>query len=184
MAETGKTNTCHAERSEAPGHGDAPARPPALPNPAGAGHGIFRPATRRQRSRAWLTLGLIGGVFACAGLVAAGWVDFGRMVGPCGFQQRFGLPCITCGMTRAVILFVQGRFAAAFAMQPAAAFFCSAAVAAFFFALPTAVFGVYWVFLERLFREIRIWQWIAAAAVVLAAGWAVTLARAIAGRQP
>ncbi len=148
------------------------------------GRRLFRPATRRERSGAALTAGLIALFFACAAVIAAGWVDFGRMVGPCGFQQRFGLPCVTCWMTRSVIAFVQGRIWDAFYMQPAAALFCCVAVLAEFLALPIVIRGVYWCFLDRLFREIRVWHWIVAVVVVLAGGWAVTLARAIAAKQP
>lgn len=38
------------------------------------------------------------------------------------FQQQFGLPCPTCGATRAVVLTLHGEFASAFALFPAAPF--------------------------------------------------------------
>ena len=40
---------------------------------------------------------------------------------PCGFYQRTGYPCPTCGMTTAFALTVRGRIIQAFATQPAGA---------------------------------------------------------------
>lgn len=97
-------------------------------------------------------------------------------------KQRTGLPCPTCGMTTAVLAFARGRVLSAFYTQPAAAFLCSVLVAAAFLALLTSVFGVYCTALDRLFAEIKIRHLVAGLLVILAAGWAVTLARALAAR--
>jgi len=47
-------------------------------------------------------------------------------------------------------------------------------------ALFTAVFGVYFRFVKRFFAEVKIRHIIVALLVIIAAGWAVTLARALA----
>ena len=123
-------------------------------------------------------------VFLFAGLWLAQRVgfDFGLLFGPCGMKQRTGLPCPTCGMTTTVLAFARGDLLTAFYTQPAGAFLCSLLVAAAFFALLTAVFGVYFVSLDRLFAEIRVKHVVVGLLVVLAAGWAVTLARALASQ--
>lgn len=46
--------------------------------------------------------------------------DIGRLFTPCGFKVRHGLPCPTCGYTRALRALVSGHVAAAFSLQPAA----------------------------------------------------------------
>jgi glucan phosphoethanolaminetransferase (alkaline phosphatase superfamily) len=37
----------------------------------------------------------------------------------CWFQQRFGIPCPTCGMTRSVLLTLHGQFNEAVRLNPA-----------------------------------------------------------------
>lgn len=59
---------------------------------------------------------------------------------------------------------------------------CSLLVLAGFFALFQAVFGIYFWFLESLSRGVRVIYLIGAFVVVVLAGWAVTLARALAAR--
>jgi hypothetical protein len=49
-----------------------------------------------------------------------------------------------------------------------------------FFGFVTAVFGVYFSFLSRLFAEAKIKHIILALLIIAAAGWAVTMARALA----
>jgi hypothetical protein len=47
----------------------------------------------------------------------------------------------------------------------------------------TAVFGVYFHFIRRFFTEVKLRYIILALVIVIAAGWAVTLARAIAAKN-
>jgi hypothetical protein len=109
--------------------------------------------------------------------------DFGLLFNPCGFRQRTGWPCPACGMTTSVLAFARGQLLDAFYIQPAAAFLCSALVLTAFLAFLTAVVGVYfWVF-DRLLYETKVTYWIVGLLVVLAAGWAVTLARAFAAQS-
>lgn len=117
------------------------------------------------------------GLFALAGHYN---IDMGRWLGYCGFKQRYGLPCPTCGMTTATLAFAQGKIFEAFFIQPAGALLCSVLVVIAFLALVIAVFGVYFRFLERFFREVKVKYIILTLIVIIAAGWAVTLARALA----
>ena len=116
------------------------------------------------------------GLFAWAG---HNKTDMGRWLGYCGFKQKYGLPCPTCGATTAVLAFAQGRIFEAFYIQPAAGLLCCVLVAAAVLALLIAVFGVYFGFFGRFFAEVKVRYIILAVIVIIAAGWAVTLARAL-----
>ncbi len=70
-----------------------------------------------------------------------------------------------------------------FYIQPAAAFVCSILVLTAFLTLLTATLGVYFKFFDRLLHEMKVTYWIAVLLVILAAGWAVTLARAFAAQS-
>ncbi len=119
-------------------------------------------------------------LFALFGLMATGIIDPERLLDPCGFKQRYGLPCPTCGMTHSVLAFARGGVFESFYIQPAAALMCCIAIIAAFLALLIAVFGLYSRFLDSLFSEMKIRYVIVILIVVIAAGWAVTLARALA----
>ena len=113
--------------------------------------------------------------------VAAGYfeIDTGRWLGYCGFKQRTGLPCPTCWMTTATFAFAQGKILQAFYIQPACALLCSVMVIAALLAFFIAVFGIYFRFLNRFFAEVKVRHIIIAMIIIIASGWAVTLARAI-----
>ncbi len=102
---------------------------------------------------------------------------------PCGFRQKYNLPCPTCGMTTSVTAFAQGKILESFYIQPAAALLCCVLVVTAVLSLFIAVFGVYFSFLNRFFTEVKIRYIILALIVIIAAGWAVTLARALAANN-
>jgi len=83
-------------------------------------------------------------------------------------------------MTTAVLAFVRGKIFDAFLIQPAAALMCAVLGICGFLAFIAACFGVYFSFLTRFFEEVRIRHIVLAMIFVLAASWAVTLARAAA----
>jgi len=125
---------------------------------------------------------VILGFFVFCHLAGRGIIDIDRIVGPCGFKQRYGLPCPTCGMTSSALAFAQGKIIESFYYQPAGGLFCSALAVTAFLAFLVAVFGVYFRFLRRLFAEVTLVQVILAVITVILAGWAVTFARALAER--
>lgn len=139
---------------------------------------MFLRASARRRITAVLVFLAIAAVFLLAWLMGRYHITLYPF--PCGFKQRFGLPCPTCGMTTAVLSFAQGQIIRSFYIQPAAAFFCVLAIVTAFFALLTAFFGVYSPALERRLASLKLRYIVAALLLVLAAGWAVTLARALA----
>jgi hypothetical protein len=131
---------------------------------------------RRRLTAAGVFLALAGGG---AFLWVVGHYKITLYPFACGFKQRYGLPCPTCGFTTSAIAFAQGRIIDSFYTQPAAAVFCCIAVVIAIFALLQALFGVYSPVLESRLVSVKLRYVIAALVVVLAAGWGVTLTRAI-----
>ena len=141
---------------------------------------LFGYATNQQRIIAAVLFLGIAAIIGLSALAANHKIDISWWLRPCGFKQRFGLPCPTCGMTTSLLAFSQGKIIEAFYIQPAAGLLYSIAVVAAFFALFTAVFGVYFEFIRRFFAKVKIRYLIIALLVVIACGWAVTLSRALA----
>ena len=135
----------------------------------------------RQRLTAGLVFLVVVGLFGFFRLAANGKIDIGLLLGPCGFKQRYGLPCPTCGITTSAVAFAQGKIFESFYIQPAGALLCCVLAVSAFLALFTAVFGVYFSFIRRFFIEVKIKHIILALIIIVASGWAVTLARALAG---
>jgi len=142
----------------------------------------IRKASARQRTIAALVALSVFALFAGLWLLQRAGLDFGLVFGLCGMKQRTGLPCPTCGMTTCVLAFARGDLLTAFYVQPAGAFLCSLLVVAAFFAFLTSVLGVYSSAFDRLFAEIGIKYLIVGLLIILAAGWAVTMARAVAAQ--
>ena len=137
-------------------------------------------ASLHQRIWAGLVFLAAAALFGLFRLAANGKINIGLWLGPCGFKQKYALPCPTCGMTTSALAFAQGKILESFYIQPAAALLCSVLVVTAFLAFLIAVFGVYLRFLKRFFAEVKIKHMILALIIVIAAGWAVTLARALA----
>jgi len=139
-----------------------------------------RRATPRQRTIAALIFFAIAAGFTAVHLLAR--FNISPWPFPCGFKQRFNLPCPTCGMTTAILAFAQGKILHAFYTQPAAAFLCAALLVTALFAFIIAVFGVYFRFLDRLRDEFKLRYVVLALLIIVAAAWAVTLSRAFVQR--
>jgi hypothetical protein len=115
---------------------------------------IFCRTSPRQRLGAagvFLTMVAFFGFFALTGHYKITLWPF-----PCGFKQRYNLPCPTCGVTTSVKAFAQGKIFESFYIQPAAAFLCCVLVVSAIFSLFIAVSGRYFNFLNRVFVEIKI----------------------------
>jgi len=138
-------------------------------------------ASFRQRLGAggvFLALAAFFGLFALVGHYKIAPWPF-----PCGFRQKYNLPCPTCGVTTSVEAFAQGKILESFYIQPAAALLCCVLAVSAFLAFFIAVFGVYFSFLNRFFSEIKIKYVILALIIIIAVSWAVTLARALAANN-
>ncbi|MHC4618489.1 MAG: DUF2752 domain-containing protein [Planctomycetota bacterium] len=122
---------------------------------------------------------LLGVFFGLLWLAATERLDVGRWFGPCGFKQRYGLPCPTCGMTTSAIAFIRGEVVKSFYIQPTGGLTCCILAIAAFFAFLAAVFGIYFDVLKRFVSELKTRHVIVALLVIVGSGWAVTLARAL-----
>ena len=140
-------------------------------------------ASLRQRLTAGGVFLAAAALFGLLHLAATGRVDMSRRLGLCGFKQRYDLPCPTCSMTASALAFSQGKIFEAFYLQPTAALLCCVLAISAFLAFITAVFGLYFGFLSRFFNEVKIKYIILALIVIVAAGWVVTLARALAAKN-
>jgi len=142
---------------------------------------IFCRASFRQRFAAGLVFLGVAGFFGLLWL--AGHYKITLWPLPCGFRQKYDLPCPSCGMTTSVEAFAQGKIFESFYIQPAAALLCCLLAVSAFLAFLTAVFGVYFGFLNHFFTKVKIKYIILALLIIVAAGWAVTLSRALAAKK-
>jgi hypothetical protein len=139
-------------------------------------------ATVKQRVTAAVIFAILGLFFASFVVAAHSDVDMGDYLGRCGFRQMYGIPCPTCGYTTAILTFAQGKILDAFYIQPACALICSILVFIGVISLITAVFGINFRFVKSFFSEVKIRYIILALIIIIASGWGVTLARALAQR--
>jgi hypothetical protein len=143
---------------------------------------IFQQASFRQRVIAGIVFLGIVALFSVFRLAAKGKIDIGVLLLPCGFKQRYSLPCPTCGITTAILAFAEGRIFDSFYIQPAGALSCCMLAAAAILALGTVLFGRYLCFSKRFFAEVKVRYVIIGVLIIIACGWMVTLARALAAK--
>ena len=93
------------------------------------------------------------------------------------------MPCFACGMTTSAMAFVSGDILGAFYIQPAGAIICCGLVIIGVFALLIGLFGVNFPFLQRPLSPRSVRYLAISLLIILAAGWAVTIARAISEGQ-
>jgi hypothetical protein len=146
-----------------------------------SGSRLARRASARERRIAALIASGVAALFGVFWLLQRVGFNFDLVFGTCGWKQR-GFTCPTCGMTTCVLAFARGEVLTAFYVQPAGALLCSLLIVVAFFAFLTGALGVYFHFFSRLWAELRVRYMVAGLLVILAAGWAVTLARALAAQ--
>jgi len=144
---------------------------------------VIRRASHNQRIIAGVVCSAIIAGSVYVWLAAHSKIDISFWPLYCGFRQRYNLPCPTCGMTTATFAFARGEIFQAFYIQPAAALFCCLLVVSAILAFVTSVFGLRFRFVEQLFAEVRLRYIILVVVIIIAAAWAVTLARALAGNS-
>lgn len=141
----------------------------------------FRRGVSREGRIISLFIGVFGLILCIIGVLAAfGFIDIGMLTAPCGFRQRYGLPCPGCGMTTAAMEFFRGRVLRAFIIQPAGAIICGSIVAVTVFALLRGVLGLNSCFVDYLISRFKVGYFLIIIAIILLGGWAVTLARSLA----
>lgn len=139
----------------------------------------FRKATPRQRVVGLVFFGILGGIFTLLILGAHGILDMERIVDPCGFKQKYHLPCPGCGVTHSALEFVRGRIWSSFYTQPTGGLLCTIGVISLFLSFLASFFGIYANFLDVFFDRRNFKYIIIAGILIFLAGWAVTLSRAV-----
>lgn len=76
-----------------------------------------RTATREERQLVFLWLAAAASALALRPL----WLAIAPFLRPCVFHSLTGIPCPTCGTTRAAVAFLGGNLIAAFVANPLAA---------------------------------------------------------------
>lgn len=125
---------------------------------------------------------LIASFFTYMFLGAKGTVDLRSRFGVCAFKQTYQLPCPGCGWTTSTLQFVQGQILDSIYTQPAAAVFSLLLTISAVIALLSACLGIRFSFLDRPFGVIVKYV-VIAVIIIIAGGWMVTLARALASNE-
>ncbi len=138
------------------------------------------PVTPFQRIAAGAVFVAVVAIFGVLHAGVRGRIEMSRLFGICGFKQVYGLPCAGCYVTTSAMAFAQGRIWESFYIQPAGALLCCALVVIAIVALLISVFGVKFRFLYEPLTWRKIKYFIVGVLIIVAAGWAVTLSRALA----
>jgi len=72
----------------------------------------------KRRSPGELDLGVVYGIIAVLVLATARLLPVERMLPACIFRRITGLPCLTCGGTRAIVHLSQGNLLVSLALNP------------------------------------------------------------------
>jgi len=122
-----------------------------------------------KRNPGQIEFGIIYGSIALLALLAARLVPIASIVPSCAFKGLWGVPCPTCGSTRAVVHLSHGEIAAALAMNPVVALVIVFAVIFFFYSLIALMFDlrkIGFIMTEREKNTVRI-----TAVLLLLAQW-------------
>jgi hypothetical protein len=122
-----------------------------------------------KRTPGQIEFGIIYGGIALLSLLAARFGPLASMVPSCAFMGLLGVPCPTCGSTRAVLHLSHGEIASALTMNPIVTLVIVFAVLFFFYSLITLIFDfrrIGFVFAERDKNTVRI-----TAVLLLLAQW-------------
>ena len=122
-----------------------------------------------KRNPGQIEFGIIYGSIALLALLAARLVPIASIVPSCAFKGLWGVPCPTCGSTRAVVHLSHGEIAAALAMNPVVTLVFVLAVIFFFYSLIALMFDlrkIGFIMTEREKNTVRI-----TAVLLLLAQW-------------
>ena len=140
---------------------------------------ILQKTIVKRRIWALARLAGLGGIFVFFYLGTKDIINMNLMFGPCGFRQDYGLPCPTCGMITSAMAFASGRFITAFYTQPAGFVLNMAFAVIAVLSVFTAVTGKEFVVVRKFIEQLKIGWLVVAVLVIVVAGWAVLLARAL-----
>lgn len=135
-----------------------------------------------QRLICLLVFVLILSCFLALNLAGRGEIDLKFWLGVCGFKLRTGMPCPTCGYTSSAILFSRGEILNSIYTQPAAGLMCIILAFMAILSFLGAVFGVYFNFIYKFWKTLKLRFIFLFMGIVIFLGWLVTLSRAFLNR--
>jgi hypothetical protein len=94
-----------------------------------------------KRAPGQIEFGIIYGGIVLLALVAGRFLPVLALAPPCGFKTLTGVPCPTCGSTRAIVHLSHGDVASAFFMNPLVFAVSVAALVYLFYSLFTFLFA-------------------------------------------
>jgi uncharacterized protein DUF2752 len=113
----------------------------------------------KKRERGRIEFGIIYGSIALLVLLAVRFSPIASLAPSCAFKGVLGVPCPTCGSTRAVVQLSHGDLFSALAMNPVITLVVVFAVIFFFYSLTALIFHfrrIGFVFTEREKNTVRI----------------------------
>ena len=132
------------------------------------------PKPVNRRTNAFVAGGILAGLAAGLALepvvrqggtvlALGGW----RLPTTCWFRITTGMPCASCGVTRAVVLLLHGRWAESWVAHP----FGAPTLALILLALPPRVAGAFGARPRWVKSWNRVWGWAIAATLLLMLAW-------------
>lgn len=125
----------------------------------------------KKRTPGQIEFGVIYGGIALVALYLARFLPLLSIAPSCAFKGLTGMPCPTCGSTRAVVHLSQGKLASALALNPAVTLVMIFAGLFFFYSLITLVFGFRRIGLLLTEREKKIIGIVSLVLLFLQWGW-------------
>ena len=140
---------------------------------------LFFKLSFKQRIFCLAVFIIIAGIFFVLNLSAEDTVDLAYWLGVCGFKRNTGLPCPTCGITTSAVLFSRGRIVSSFYTQPAGGLICIMLVIMAILSFIGGVFGVYFNFIYKFWKSLKLHYLVLFFVVIFLLGWLVTLSRTL-----
>ena len=94
----------------------------------------------KKRTKGQIEFGILYGSIAIFALCVSRFIPDLNLIPSCVFKNCTGLPCPTCGSSRAIVHLAHGDILSSIAMNPLTALCLAAAVSYFLFSLTTLVF--------------------------------------------
>lgn len=96
----------------------------------------------KKRLEGQIEFGIIYGLITLFALMAAHLLPVLKLAPGCAFRAHVGVPCPTCGSTRAVVYLSHGEIVSAFCMNPMIVSIAAVALLLLLYGLVTLVFDI------------------------------------------
>jgi hypothetical protein len=142
---------------------------------------IVKPSYR-QRIWALVIFLAIFFIFIFFHLAFKGKIDLSVLFDPCGFKQKYDLPCPCCGFTSSIVAFSGGKVFESVYLQPAAGLFCFVLILIGILSFLASFCGIHFSIIDKFFSEVKLRYIFLALLLIILSAWLVLLSRALAVR--